>query len=142
MRRNLAATMYSPGASQLVREFGIKGTVLPALTVSIYLLGFAIGPLFVSPLSEVYGRLVWLNGCLVLLIAFTAGCAASTNQAMFFVFRFLAGCAASAPLTIGGAIIADVTKPEERGKAMALWIMGPLMGPVCTQSVVLIWPRN
>ncbi|KAK9771490.1 putative Major facilitator superfamily domain, general substrate transporter [Seiridium cardinale] len=55
---NLASTMFAPGASQLVREFGITSEVLAAFTVSIYLLGFALGPLVISPLSEVYGRLI------------------------------------------------------------------------------------
>ncbi|KAI1874437.1 hypothetical protein JX265_004645 [Neoarthrinium moseri] len=127
---NLAATMYAPGAAQLVREFGIGSEVLAAFTVTIYLLGFAIGPLFISPLSEVYGRMVIIHICNVIFIAFTVGCAVSTSTAMFFVFRFMAGCACSAPMTIGGAVIADVTPPEERGRSMAIWGIGPLLGPV------------
>ncbi|KAM0819802.1 putative Major facilitator superfamily domain-containing protein [Seiridium cardinale] len=127
---NLASTMFAPGASQLVREFGITSEVLAAFTVSIYLLGFALGPLVISPLSEVYGRLIINQVCNLIFIAFTIGCAASTSSPMFFVFRFIAGCACSAPMTIGGAVIADVTHPEKRGKAMAVWAMGPLLGPV------------
>ncbi|KAL9033315.1 MAG: hypothetical protein Q9214_007573, partial [Letrouitia sp. 1 TL-2023] len=44
-------------------------------------------------------------------------------------FRFLAGCAGSAALTIGGGTIADVMPPEKRGKAMAVYVMGPVLGP-------------
>ncbi|KAF7517857.1 hypothetical protein G7054_g13664 [Neopestalotiopsis clavispora] len=127
---NLASTMFAPGAGELVRDFGITSSVLAAFTVSIYLVGFAIGPLVISPLSEVYGRLPIVHICNVVFIAFTIGCAASTNTAMFFVFRFIAGAACSAPMTIGGAVIADVTTPEKRGKAMSIWAMGPLLGPV------------
>lgn len=76
------------------------------------------------------GRLPIVHICNVVFIAFTIGCAASTNTAMFFVFRFIAGAACSAPMTIGGAVIADVTTPEKRGKAMSIWAMGPLLGPV------------
>lgn len=129
--------MYSPGASQLVQDFGITGSILPAFTVGIYLLGFAFGPLVISPLSEVYGRLPWMHLSLGVMVVFVIGCAVSTNQAMFFVFRFITGCAASAPLTVGGAIIADVTTIEQRGKAMATWAVGPLIGPVWRSDMVL-----
>jgi MFS family permease len=122
--------MFAPGAVELVRQFGITSSVLAAFTVSIYLVGFALGPLVIAPLSEIYGRLMIIQICNLIFVAFTIGCAASTDSPMFLVFRFVAGCACSAPMTIGGAVIADVTAPEKRGKAMAVWAMGPLLGPV------------
>lgn len=51
--------MFAPGAGELVRDFGITSSVLAAFTVSIYLVGFGIGPLVISPLSEVYVRLTF-----------------------------------------------------------------------------------
>lgn len=122
--------MFAPGAAELAADFGITSEILAAFTVSIYLLGFGIGPLLISPLSEIWGRLIVIHVCNVVFIGFTIGCAASTNTAMFMIFRFIAGCACSAPMTIGGAVIADVTMPEQRGKAMSVWALGPLMGPV------------
>lgn len=122
--------MFAPGAAELVSEFGITSEVLAAFTVSIYLLGFGLGPLLISPMSEIWGRLIVIQICNIFFIGFTIGCAASTNTATFFVVRFLAGCACSAPMTVGGAVIADVTVPDQRGKAMALWALGPLLGPV------------
>ncbi|KUM59436.1 hypothetical protein ACN42_g7712 [Penicillium freii] len=50
---NLAATMFAPGAEQLVSEFHIANSTIEAMTVSIYVLGFAVGPLNLAPLSEV-----------------------------------------------------------------------------------------
>ncbi|KAL8949780.1 MAG: hypothetical protein Q9222_004142 [Ikaeria aurantiellina] len=49
--------------------------------------------------------------------------------AMLTGFRFLAGCAGSAALTIGGGTIADVMPPEKRGKALSLFVLGPVAGP-------------
>jgi MFS family permease len=43
----------------------------------------------------------------------------------------LGGCAASGPMSVGGGSIADLYPAHERGKAMALFSMGPLIGPVC-----------
>jgi MFS family permease len=47
----------------LAVKFGITDSTVLALTLSIFVLSYAIGPLFVAPLSEVYGR-VWVRGAL------------------------------------------------------------------------------
>ena len=123
--------MYAPGAAALAKEFRITSPTIVTLTVSIYLCGFALGPMFIAPLSELYGRLVIYHTCNVFYIGFIIGCALSTNTGMFLAFRFLAGCAASGPLTVGGGTIADVVPPAQRGRVMSLFVVGPLLGPVC-----------
>ncbi|KAF1815011.1 multidrug resistance protein [Eremomyces bilateralis CBS 781.70] len=127
---NISATMFAPGSSLLVTEFGITSSVVGSLTVTIYLLGFAFGPLFLAPLSELYGRLPIYYGSTLGYIAFTLGCALSRNTGMFLVFRFISGCAGSSALTIGGGTIADVMPQEKRGQAMSMFAIGPLLGPV------------
>ncbi|KAI1458457.1 MFS general substrate transporter [Annulohypoxylon moriforme] len=126
---NLAATMFAPGASELVKEFKVTNSTVATFTVSIYVLGFMVGPLTLAPLSELYGRLPIYYVCNFLYICFTLGCALSTNVGMFLAFRFLAGCSSAGPLTIGGGTIADVTTQDKRGKAMASFLLGPLLGP-------------
>ena len=54
---NLATTMFAPGANILRREFGFTSDAVQILTITIASLGFALGQLFVPPLSEVFGRL-------------------------------------------------------------------------------------
>lgn len=122
--------MFAPGADALCAEFGITDSTIAALTVTIYILGFALGPLFISPLSEIYGRLIVYHVGNGVYLGFTIGCALSTNTAMFMVFRFMCGVAAASPMSIGGGTIADLYRQEERGKAMALFGLGPLLGPV------------
>ncbi|KAM0315427.1 hypothetical protein ACHAPQ_011590 [Fusarium lateritium] len=127
---NLAATMFAPGASELAREFNITNSTVKAMTVSLYVLGFALGPLLLAPLSELYGRLVIYYYCNLVYIAFTLGCTFSTNDAMFLAFRIICGCAASGPMSVGGGTVADLFPQKERGKAMSLFTVGPLLGPV------------
>ncbi|KAI0010542.1 putative MFS transporter [Xylariaceae sp. FL0662B] len=127
---NLAATMFAPGATLLAQDFQIKNWTLQTFTVSIYVLGFAVGPLALAPMSELYGRLPCYHLANLIYFAFTIGCAVSSNTAMFMVFRFIAGCMASVPMTIGGGTIADLMPSENRGKAMAMFGVGPLLGPV------------
>jgi multidrug resistance protein len=121
--------MFAPAVPQVLKEFHVTNDDLGTWAVSIYVLGFAVGPLVVAPMSEMYGRRpVYIIAC-ILFLAFTIGCAASSSLAMLVVFRFLAGCAGATPNTLGGATIGDLFPKEKRGAAMAVWGLGPMLGP-------------
>lgn len=124
--------MFAPGADQMLAEFKETNTVVAQLSVTIYLLGFVVGPLVVAPLSELYGRLWIYHICNAIFLGFAIGCALAKNMPMFIVFRFITGCAGSAPLTIGGGTVADVMPQEKRGAAMAVFAMGPLLVSIQT----------
>lgn len=126
--------MFAPGIPLVMKEFNSTNESLGSFAVSVYLLGYAFGPLIIAPLSELYGRWPVYQVNTTLFILFTAGCAKSTSLAMLISFRFLAGLVGSCPLTMGAGSIADCFKQEERGKAMAIWtlpvLLGPSIGPV------------
>ncbi|KAI4126236.1 MAG: hypothetical protein LQ338_003861, partial [Usnochroma carphineum] len=107
----------------------LQNYVQSTLVVSIFMLGFAAGPLVISPLSEEYGRNIVFISTVILHLVFTIACALSTSINMLIVFRFIAGCFGSAPITIGGGTITDIMPQGKRGKAMAIFIMGPTLGP-------------
>lgn len=94
-----------------------------------------VGPLFLSPLSEIYGRCIILNISNVFFCAFTLGCALAPNLGGLIAMRFLAGVGGSACLTIGTGVIADLFVASQRGRAVALYSMGilfgPILGPIC-----------
>lgn len=122
--------MFAPGAAQLAEEFGVTSTIILSMTVSIYVLGFAIGPLILAPLSEMHGRLPVYTASGIVYIAFIFGSAFATSIESFIVFRFLSGSAGSAPMTLAGGTLADVIAPQERAKWMALFVLGPMLGPI------------
>lgn len=122
--------MFAPGVPQLMAEFNSTNKALASFVVSVYILGFAIGPLIIAPLSELYGRKKLYQSCNVLFCAFTIVCGESQNLGMLLAFRFWAGCAGVAPLTIGAGSIGDLMQAEERGGAMAIFSLGPLLGPI------------
>ncbi|KAH8816552.1 MFS transporter [Xylogone sp. PMI_703] len=126
----LASSMFAPGVPLLMEEFHSTSIELSSFVVSVYVLGFAIGPLFLSPLSEMYGRLPLYHMSNILFLVFTVACAKSSTLNMLIGFRFLAGCVGSIPLTIGGGTIADLIVQEKRGSSMAIFSLGPLLGPV------------
>ncbi|KAJ5939032.1 hypothetical protein N7466_002166 [Penicillium verhagenii] len=127
---NIASTMVAPAMGGVVKDLEITNTTLATLIVSIYLLGFALGPLIISSLSEVYGRLIVYHVCNFIFVIFVVACALSQTTAQLMVFRFITGCAGAAPLSLGGGTIADVIPIQKRGAAAALFGLGPLLGPV------------
>lgn len=113
-----------------MKEFHSNSSTLGAFVVSVYILGFAFGPVLLAPLSELYGRLPVYHVTNILFVIFNIACAVSTNLNMLIGFRFLAGTVGSACLTNGGGTIADLIPPQQRGLAMSMFVVGPLLGPV------------
>ena len=122
--------MFAPGVPEMMAEFGTFSNLVATFVVSVFVLGFSVGPLILAPLSELYGRVPVYHVCNVLFVIFSAGCALADSAAMLIAFRFLAGFAGVAVVTCGSGSIADMMPPEKRGRAMSLWTLGPLLGPV------------
>lgn len=83
-----------------------------------------------SPLSEVYGRLVIYHIANIGFLAFSAACAAAPSLSSLIVFRFFEGCFGSCGVTNAGASIADMVPAERRGRWLAGVSVGILIGPV------------
>ncbi|KAJ5652797.1 hypothetical protein N7507_010223 [Penicillium longicatenatum] len=126
----LASSIPAPGTSLMDADFGVTSTILSSFSVSVFVLGFAVGPLILSTLSEIYGRQPVLNIMDVFFTLWHIGCALSPNIASLIIFRFLAGVGGSACLSVGGGVIADLFPIHQRGKANAMFTFGPLIGPI------------
>ncbi|KAJ9151386.1 MFS transporter, DHA1 family, multidrug resistance protein [Pleurostoma richardsiae] len=129
----LTSSAYSGSSKEITRDFGISSE-LAAAGISLFVLGFAVGPCLWAPLSELYGRQVLFVSTNALVVAFVAGAAGSRNVASLLVFRFLGGTFGASPLTNAGGVIADIFPPSHRGLGMALFsaapFLGPLLGPI------------
>ena len=99
------------------------------LTVSLFVAGYCVGPLFWGPLSESYGRRPVFLVSFFFYTCFQVGCALSKNTGSILVFRFISGCFASAPLTNTGGLISDIWDPDHRGQALSLFALAPFAGP-------------
>jgi multidrug resistance protein len=121
--------MISPAVDAISSDLHDSNAFHLEVTLSIFLLGIGFGPLLLSPLSEIHGRLpLLLIGNLFFIVWNTAsGFVHTTGQLM--AFRLLAGIGASAPLAVGGGLLSDLWEPERRGQALAMYTSGPLLGP-------------
>lgn len=126
----LASSMFAPAVSFADKEFGNTSVIRSTLSVSIFLLGYTVGPLVLAPLSEIYGRRYVLTAGNIIFALFQIGCALSPNMSALIVFRFLSGIGGSGCLTIGGGVIADLFRADQRGLATSIYSLGPLFGPI------------
>ncbi|KAF5988537.1 major facilitator superfamily transporter [Fusarium bulbicola] len=122
------STAYSGGLTSILLEFQVS-TEIVILGISMFVLGFAIGPLFWAPLSELCGRQIPFFISYMALTAFNAGAAGATTMAALIALRFFAGSFGSSPLANAGGSIADLFDASERGLAAAAFALAPFLGP-------------
>ena len=121
--------MVAPSIAAISQEFNITKEAEQQLVLSIFVLAYAIGPLFLGPLSEIYGRVVVLQCANLFYLAWNIGCGFAKTKGQILAFRFLSGLGGSAPLAIGGGVLSDSWHPEQRGKAISIYSLAPLLGP-------------
>ncbi|GAA5898510.1 MFS transporter [Sporobolomyces salmoneus] len=120
--------------------------MIEALPLSLYLFGYSVGPFFVAPLSETYGRRPLFIAGLVFFTIFMAATGASPNYGALLAFRFLSGVSGAVPMTNSGAVCGDLWDSRQRGTAMAFYSVatfaGPALGPVIASFAALRfgWP--
>jgi multidrug resistance protein len=125
----LVSSAYSGGVNQITVAFGI-GDEVATLGISLFVMGFAIGPLLWAPMSEMFGRQILFTATYALLTAFNAACAGAQNSWSLIILRFFAGAFGSSPLTNAGGVIADMFPAAQRGLAMSFFAAAPFLGPV------------
>lgn len=123
----MASTIFAPGVPQVLSEFHSNNSSLSSFMVSVYIIGFVIGPLVLSPTSELYGRRGITHVSNVVFLVASILCAVAVNLPMLIIFRLVMGLSGCVPMTLGGGFIADLMSVEKRGTALTIWTIGPLL---------------
>jgi multidrug resistance protein len=123
-----ASSAFSGTIRELIADLGASTELITA-GISLFVLGFAVGPLIWAPLSEIYGRQIIFVITFGAFTAFNAGCIGAQNIGTLLVLRFFAGSFGSSPFTNAGGVIADIFPANERGLAMGIFALAPSMGP-------------
>lgn len=128
-----ASSIFSSTITVTAVEFGVSETIM-ILGVSLYVLGFALGPLVWGPCSEFLGRRKPLFIGFGVFALMQIPIALTKSLAGILVCRLFSGCFAAAPTVLVGAIYADFWTPAHRGTATAVYSMavyiGPTLGPI------------
>ncbi|KAH8817143.1 major facilitator superfamily domain-containing protein [Xylogone sp. PMI_703] len=131
---SFASTAFTGSLLELKSDLGASTELITA-GISLFVLGFALGPLIWAPLSELYGRQIVFIVTFGAFTAFAAGCTGASNSGTLLVLRFFAGSFGSSTLTNSGGVIADIFPASSRGLALSLFVLmpsiGPTLGPIC-----------
>jgi MFS family permease len=119
----LGSSLPSNAIPYISKEFNITSSTIEILPLSIYLVGYIVGPLLFGPLSESYGRKLIMTLTFISFTIFTMACAVAPNLASLLIFRLIAGINASSPISVTGGIYADIyDDPVSRGRALAIFM--------------------
>lgn len=136
-----AIDMYLPALPVIAKEFGVEpGQV--QMTLSAYIMGFAIGQLFYGPMADSLGRKpVILGGTLVFMLAGVA-CALAQTIEQLTVLRMLHGLSAAASAVVINALMRDTFAKDEFSRMMSFVMLvmtvAPLLAPMLG-GVLLLW---
>ncbi|KAK9765776.1 Dityrosine transporter 1 [Basidiobolus ranarum] len=130
----LASAIYLPALVDVRIALNTDISTINA-TVSCYMLFSGLGPLFWAPVSERHGRRIVYLLSIVLFAIASVLCAISKNIIMFIVMRILQSSGSSAAMVVGAGSISDLFELQERGTAMGLFFVGPLVGPIVGSMV-------
>ncbi|KAM0145015.1 hypothetical protein ACHAQE_003740 [Botrytis cinerea] len=125
----VSSSMVAPAITSISSDLHIESSIEQSLVLSIFVLAYAVGPLFLGPLSEMFGRVIVVQVSNLVYLFFNLGCGLAQTKGQLIAFRFLAGLGGSAPLALGGGVLSDLFTAEERGKAISIYSLAPLLGP-------------
>ena len=124
-----ASSVVSPASAAIAEDLGMESKLEQNLLVGLFMLAFVVGPLCSAPVSETYGRRVVVLVCSIFFIVFNIGCAVANTAAQLLVLRFFSGAFGGAIIPMGGGTVSDMFEVHERGTAMALYTIAPVLGP-------------
>ncbi|KAL2312290.1 Transporter mfs1 [Schizosaccharomyces pombe] len=127
----MGSAIFTPGIQE-IRETMHVGTVPVILGLTLFVEGYAVGPLIFSPLSEVpqIGRQKIYVLSLIVFICLQIPTALGSSLGVLLPMRFLAGVFGSPALSTGGASLADIWQPWLYPYFMCFWSLGAVGGPV------------
>jgi DHA1 family bicyclomycin/chloramphenicol resistance-like MFS transporter len=133
----LSMDMYLPSLPDIAHVLAAP-TARVQLTVSSYLIGFAVGQVIYGPLSDRHGRRPVLLAALALYVASTLVCAATQSANPLIGARFLQGVAGSGSIVLARAIVRDLYSGVRAARELSLMgsisafapIVAPMIGGV------------
>ncbi|KAJ9054839.1 Dityrosine transporter 1 [Entomophthora muscae] len=123
----ICSSSYFPAMEQVTQELATERTITD-LTITSYLVMMGLAPVVWGGFGDSFGRrrLLVAAGCVVVVAS--VGCGLATNVVQLIFLRVLQAVGTSAATVLGFGVIADVYPREERGTAVGLYSMGPLLG--------------
>lgn len=136
----MALTAFSvdimlPALPQIRADYGLADVNAQQLVVSTYVGGFALGQLFVGPLSDRYGRRPVLFAGLGVYALAAFACLVADSFSTLLLARFVQGLANAAPRVMAIAITRDSFQGRRMAEVMSFVMMVFIIVPVIAPSL-------
>jgi MFS transporter, DHA1 family, multidrug resistance protein len=129
----LTTDMYLPSLPDIARQLDAS-TGQVQLTISAYLIGFAVGQIFYGPVSDRHGRKPVLVAAIALYCVASLACALSTSIEMLIVARAFQALGGSGGIVLTRAIVRDIYSGARAGRELSLigsvMALAPVLAPV------------
>lgn len=123
-----ASALYTSTYRQLEPEFGVSRLVA-TLGLTTFVCGLGLGPMFLSPLSEFYGRRIIYIVAFGMYFVWLIPCAEAQNIQTMLIVRFFDGLAGSAFLSVAGGTVGDMFPRDKLSGPMMVYTAAPFVGP-------------
>lgn len=130
-----SSAIYTTSSEGVMEAFGVNATEA-SLGLALFVLGYGLGPLLFSPLSELpsIGRNPVYIITMFLFVIISIPTALVTNYPGLMVLRFLQGFFGSPCLANGAATLGDMYSEMSLPYALIAWVSaaycGPALGPL------------
>ena len=135
-----ASSIFSSATGAVAAQYHVS-TEVGILGISLYVLGFAMGPVLWGPLSELRGRKLPLTVAMFGFSIFSIATAVAKDLQTVLISRFFGGAFGSCPLAVVAAVFSDMFDNRSRGLAITVFSMtvfsGPLLAPFIGGFIVL-----
>lgn len=137
----LSIDMYLPALPVIAQQFGVPAGSAQ-MTLSTYILGFALGQLLYGPMADSLGRKPVILGGTLIFAAAAGACALAQSIDQLITLRFFHGLAAAAASVVINALMRDIYPKEEFSRMMSFVMLvttvAPLLAPMIG-GAVLVW---
>jgi len=143
MMNAFAIDAFLPGFAEMRISFGLDpDSTLLGRTISLFLLGNALGMPVYGPLTDSIGRKRTLNLSLALYIAAALMAALAPNLGTLYISRVIWGFSAAGPRIVAQAVIRDRYVGDEMARVMSLvqtvFFAGPILSPLLGSGILFV----
>ncbi|WP_281264360.1 multidrug effflux MFS transporter [Curtobacterium sp. 9128] len=136
-----ATDMYIPALPAIARDLGTTPSAVQ-LSLTAFLVAFAVGQLLAGPVSDGIGRRPMLLWGTALFAVASLGCALAPDVVTLVVARVVEGLAGAAAAVAGRAMVSDVTDGAVMAKVFgtlaAINAIGPVVAPLVGGAVLTV----
>ena len=129
-----AIDTYLPGLPGIRSDLDASQAAVQ-MTMSVYLLGVALVPIFTAPLSDTFGRKPVLVTGLVVFALVGLACAVAPNVEVLIALRFFQASAGGTVMTLVRAILSDLYRGDALSRATSQMLLVFSIAPVVAPLV-------